>query len=507
MIEEKSLLNSCKILVITLLFLLHYFFITILGFNMSNNQLYLPYEMLIVDDESMHLTLFERYLQKAGFSNIVTCSESDKVLSLIEKNAIKLVLLDLNMPVISGYDLLLIIKDKFPDVVTLIVSGENDFETAISCMKNGAFDYILKPIIHKEFISRIIKATKYIEIKAENKQLKKMIFKKELKNPKVFKNIITSDETMLSIFRYFEAISKTTEPVLITGDTGVGKELFAEAFYTLTERKGSLIKINVAGLDDQMFSDTIFGHKKGAFTDAVKDRAGLIEKAVDGVIFLDEIGDLSKTSQIKLLRLIQEHEYYPLGSDTPKYSNALIIAATNKDLKLEHENGNFRKDLYYRLNTHIIKTPALKKRINDIEQLVDFFLKKFSTQLNKKNPTIPKQLLDLLKSYSYPGNIRELRSMVYEAISLHQSGILSMSSFKNHIGEINRGNNNNDTETLAKDNLTEENIIFPDKLPTIKEIQEQLVAEAMKRSNNNQNVAAGIIGISRQAINKRLKGK
>ena len=466
---------------------------------MKSNPLHLPYKILIVDDEGIHLTLFERFLQKDGFSNILTCSDSTKVISLIDKNPIKLVLLDLNMPKISGFDLLKEIKSKFPDVAVIIISGGNDFEIAINCMKNGAYDYIIKPVVQKEFMGRITKAITFIELTHENERLKKMIFKKELKNPEIFTNIITANENMLSIFRYLEAISKTTEPILITGDTGVGKELFADAFYKLSKRKGKFIKVNIAGLDDQMFSDTIFGHKKGAYTGAVQDRKGLIEKATDGALFLDEIGDLSKLSQIKLLRLIQEREFYPLGSDTPKYSNALLIVATNKNLQIEQENDNFRRDLYYRLNTHNVKIPSLKRRKDDIEPLVKFFLDKFSKELTKKPPIPPKQLFDLLNNYTFPGNIRELRSMVYEAVSLHQSGILSMDTFVNYI-DAKKSNDN-------KDDFTENVIKFPDQLPTLKEVQQQLLDEAMKRANNNQIIAARILGISRQAINKRLRNK
>jgi len=469
---------------------------------MNNNPHLLPFKILIVDDEPIHVTLFERYFKKAGYSDVLACSESTKVISLIEQNSVGLVLLDLNMPIISGNDLLIEIKSKFPDVTVIIISGGSDFEAAINCMKNGAYDYIIKPIIQKEFMDRISKAIKFIELATENKRLKKMILKKELKKPLFFESIITKDEDMISIFRYLEAISKTTEPVLITGDTGVGKELFAEAFYKLSNRKGKLIKINIAGLDDQMFSDTIFGHKKGAFTGALKDRLGLIEKAADGVLFLDEIGDLSKVSQIKLLRLIQEREYYQLGSDTPKYSNALLIVATNKNLEIAQSDDSFRRDLYYRLNTHNINIPPLKRRIGDIELLVNFFLNKFSSELEKKQPTPPRQLFDLLKNYSFPGNIRELRSMVYEAVSLHESGILSMNSFIKYIENKKASKKINNIDLSDNKSITS----FPeDQLPTLKEVQEQLVKEAMKRSNDNQVLAARILGISRQAINKRLK--
>jgi DNA-binding NtrC family response regulator len=306
---------------------------------------------------------------------------------------------------------------------------------------------------------------------------------------------------MRSIFQYMEAIANSPRPVSITGETGVGKELVAKAVHTLSNRKGDFVPVNVAGLDDDVFADTLFGHKKGAFTNAWEARIGLIERAAGGTLFLDEIGDLSTTSQVKLLRLLQEGEFFPLGSDVAKRSDARIVVATNQDLDALQSSGQFRKDLYYRLCDHQIHIPPLRRRREDIAVLVEHFLEKVSKTLDKKKPTSPVELITLLSTYHFPGNIRELESMIFDAVSSHISGKLSMDSFKAH---LSKGSVTDTPDSpLEKGAL----ISFSHQLPTLKQIEQLLIDEALKRANDNQSIAALSLGISRQALNKRLKKK
>ena len=296
-----------------------------------------------------------------------------------------------------------------------------------------------------------------------------------------------------------EAISVTSEPILITGETGVGKELIAKALHKLSNREGHFVTTNIAGLDDQMFSDTLFGHKKGAFTNAVEDRPGQIERAAGGSIFLDEIGDLGIQSQIKLLRLLQEKEFYPLGSDAPRFTDSLIILATNKNLAELVNEGKFRKDLYYRLNVHRITPIPLRERIDDIPLLTDFFIEQAAKDFGKEKPAYPPQLATLLSTYHFPGNIRELKSMIYDAVGTHESKVMSLKTFKKHIDP----DHNIDVEYLNRQN--NQKVTFGDKLPTLKEVQSELVSEALKRTNNNQSIAADMLGVTRQALNRRLQ--
>ena len=246
-----------------------------------------------------------------------------------------------------------------------------------------------------------------------------------------------------------------------------------------------------------MFSDTFFGHKRGAFTNANQDRKGQMERATGGTIFLDEIGDLNSQSQVKLLRLLQEKEFYPLGSDVPRYTDALIILATNKNLVEMVNEGTFRKDLYYRLNVHHITPIPLRERLEDLPFLVDHFLEKAAKSFKKKKPSVPPELFTLLSTYNFPGNVRELKSMVYDAVSTHKSKIMSLNSFKQYISPKNGLNG-------APKSVENQGVIFGEKLPTLREVQNILVDEALKRTNNNQSIAAQLLGVTRQALNKRI---
>ena len=260
-------------------------------------------------------------------------------------------------------------------------------------------------------------------------------YQENLDHPEAFSEIKTTCETMHGLFQYAEAIADSPMPILITGETGTGKELLVNAVHSLGAHKGELVKVNIAGLDDHMFTDTLFGHGKGAFTGAHNTRPGLIERASGGTLFLDEIGDLSPSSQVKLLRLLQDREYYPIGADLPQFTDARIIAATSLTAQDLFRSDTFRKDLYYRLQTHHLHLPPLRERIEDIRVLLPHFLEKASRELGKKMPTPPKELYTLLCTYHFPGNIRELQSMVYDAVGKHVSGKLSMSGFASYMDE------------------------------------------------------------------------
>jgi transcriptional regulator with PAS, ATPase and Fis domain len=308
---------------------------------------------------------------------------------------------------------------------------------------------------------------------------------------------------MIAIFKYVEAISGSGEPILITGETGTGKELLAKAAHNVARPNGPFVAVNVAGLDDTMFTDTLFGHTRGAFTSASQVRKGLVEKAQGGTLFLDEIGDLDNSSQVKLLRLIQEKEYYPLGSDMPKCTDAHIVVATNKDLKKMMAEGTFRKDLFFRLAVHQINLPLLKNRRDDIPVLVHHFLAEAASTMGKTKPTPPKELFQLLDMYHFPGNLRELRSMVFDAVGQHQSRMLSLSTFKLHMGL------KNSEITAPKDDSSQDTALLGsmEHLPTMREMEDILIREALERSRGNQSVAADMLGITRQTLCNRTRNK
>jgi DNA-binding NtrC family response regulator len=458
--------------------------------------------VLMVDDEIHLLNAFDLTLADAGITNTILCTDSTDVESLLSKTKVQLIMLDLSMPHLTGEDLLKIIGENYPEIPIVVITGSNDIETAVRCMQAGASDYLVKPVEPSRLVSCIKNIIKNSELKEENYLLKQRIFSNDIENPDAFSEIVTNNDQMKSMFQYMEAIANTTEPILITGETGVGKELIAKSIHKLSGRKGKFVTINIAGLDDQMFTDTLFGHKKGAFTNADSDRAGLIEKAKGGTLFLDEIGDLGTISQVKLLRLLQEHEYYPLGEDEPKYSDALVVVATNQDLYHLKVKKVFRNDLFYRLNVHRIHPIPLRERLDDIPILVDHFLELAAKALKKPKPTPPPELFKLLAAYHFPGNIRELQAMVFDAVSTHKSKILSMDSFKRSINQDYLEEQVLDNyDDFPKDRL----VLFSDRLPTLKQVQNALIDEAMVRAQNNQSIAAQLLGVTRQALSRRLR--
>ena len=463
---------------------------------------YPHFPVMMVDDEAQAINSFEMTLRSANMNNFIRCHNSRDVMPLLSSQEIEVMLLDLRMPQLSGEELLPMISAGYPEIPVVVVTGSNDVDTAVKCMQLGAFDYILKPVEKSRLIGGVKRAVELRELQRENQLLKAHVLSDRLERPEAFSNIITTSTQMRSIFQYIEAVANSPRPVLITGETGVGKELIAKAVHNLSNRKGAFVPVNVAGLDDHVFADTLFGHKKGAFTDAREVRNGLIEQAAGGTLFLDEIGDLSTTSQVKLLRLLQEGEFFPLGSDVAKRSDARIVVATNQAIDALQSSGQFRKDLYYRLCDHQILIPPLRNRREDLPALTAHFLEKASKTLGKKKPTPPAELITLLSTYHFPGNIRELESMIFDAVSSHTSGKLSMDLFKAHIskkppvaaaGGVDSSRERGDL------------IRFSHQLPTLKQIEQLLIDEALRRAGGNQSIAALSLGISRQALNKRLK--
>jgi DNA-binding NtrC family response regulator len=457
--------------------------------------------VLLIDDEKQILLSYSLVLRTAGINDVFTIEDSRKVMPFLGKKDMAVIVLDLIMPYISGCELLAKIKNEFPHVPVIVMTATNDLSIAVDCMREGAYDYLVKPVEKNRFISSVKKALELRALRDEVSFLKHHLLTDQLEHEEAFKPIITNSKKMMSIFHYVEAISKTNRPICIYGETGVGKELLAKSIYNLSGLEGKFVAVNVAGLDDTVFSDTLFGHKKGAYTGADSDRDGLIVKASGGILLLDEIGDLSSSSQIKLLRLLEESKYYPLGSDIPEKSTVRIIATTNRDLMDKIHKGQFRKDLYYRLCAHSVYIPPLRERLEDIPLLFEHFLKSAANSLKKKIPAYPSELITLLSNYNYPGNIREIQAMIFDAIAQHRSGKLSMKSFKEFIkqkGELTQPvflSQEQDSSLLSS---------ISGKFPTLKETEAFLISEALKRSNGNQGIAATLLGITRQALNKRL---
>lgn len=476
--------------------------------------------ILIVDDERLHLNQLNEML-KADFAIKVALNGEQALERAQSEPRPDLILLDIRMPDMDGFEVLSSLKqlEATSDIPVIFLTAMDSEEDETRGLKLGAVDYISKsssPSIVKTRINTHLKLRQSlresIEARLQQQSLRQQVdalnrslSSRPLQHPEAFAGIISDSPVMKALFHYMEAIANSGEWVLITGETGVGKELIAHALHQLANRNGEMVAINLAGLDDNAFSDTLFGHKKGAYTGANQDRKGLIAKAKGGSLFLDEVGDLEPASQIKLLRLLQERVYYPLGSDSPVEMTANVIAATNRDLNELMRLGEFRQDLYYRLSAHQVKIPPLRQRREDIPLLTRLFLQQAAKTMDQRELKAPAELFKLLEVYDFPGNIRELRAMILDAVAQHQSGpVLSMKAIQRAIEERREAVQSNQLP------IREDQSAFPlmnGQLPTLEQAETALIAEAMQRADNNQGIAASLLGISRSALNRRLNRK
>jgi len=456
-------------------------------------------QILLVDDEFDELEAYSLLLSSMGMENITTLSDSRKVLSTLEEMQSPVVFLDLNMPNMTGQEVLKELKIKRPQVPVIIVTADSEIETAVECLKLGAHDYLVKPINLEMFSSALRNALEISLLREEVLSLKGISFNDNPITNQAFKPIITQSPLMYGLFQYIESVATSGLPVLLLGETGSGKELIAKAIHDISGLPGEFIALDISGLDDTLLSDTLFGHTKGAYTGADFVRKGMIEKAANGTVFLDEIGDLSEASQVKLLRLLQEKIYYPLGSDQPKECHARIITATNKDLsKLAGRDGEFRMDLYYRLSTHLAKLPPLRERKEDIPLLVEYLVANAATAMNKDVPAIGPKVMNLLMNHPFWGNIRELKAYLSDTVARCTHGRIEES----HLRERMAGSISLKTNEAVSSNRLED--LFG-HFPTLEELTEYAIDTALHITENNQSQAAQLLGVSRQALHKRLK--
>jgi DNA-binding NtrC family response regulator len=465
--------------------------------------------VLIVDDETNTLKACATILKMNGLNDVITESDSRRVLDVMGSGGVEIVILDLYMPHVSGMELLPRLREQYPQVPVIIVTAAYEVERAVECIKMGAFDYMIKPVEPERLIITLQNAFECRELTDQVASLRDHLVEDRLDNPAVFEDIVSGSRKMRSIFQYLEVVAKSPQPVLITGESGTGKELVTRAIHRLSGCKGELVSVNLAGLDDTMFSDTLFGHKKGAFTGADQLREGLIVKAANGVILLDEIGDLCESSQIRLLRLIQEREFYPVGSDTPRKSEARIVCASNKDLKELVAQGRFRNDLYYRLNVHHVELPPLRNRKEDLPLLLEHFIRQAATTLAIAPPSYPKELLDLLAVYHFPGNVRELQGIVFDAVARSKAGKLSQEPFR----QVMSAGRTPAVVPAASGGIPGQDPRLGmleeiwGHFPTLDEAEDYLVDVAMSIAKGNQGTAATMLGLKRQTFNIRLKKK
>lgn len=459
------------------------------------------HSILIVDDDAEFLDGARRALLAHGIANVTTLQESALTLRALATGAHSVLLLDWVMPDPSGADLLPEIVRQYPNIPVIIMTGVRDLENVVSCIKQGAYDYITKPLDTTRLVSIVQNAVKSNDLITRNRKLTEYLLGEPLSNAENFAEIITCNDRMMSIFKVIETLASSRQPVLITGETGVGKELIAQAIHRCSGLKGRMVTVNAAGLDDTMLADTLFGHKKGAYTGATESRDGLIAQAKGGTLFLDEIGDLSNSSQIKLLRLLQQNEYYRLGSDVLHKSDARIIAASNGNFPALLASGGFRSDLYYRISAHSLHIPPLRERREDILPILEYYVRITSASMMRKPPELSRELRQALLSYDFPGNVREMINKVHNAVTYNRTGTLGLEDFP---GLVSGAAASRDVIRKIGNNQFALHAIFHD-FPTIDEVQSLLVDEAMLLSQGNRSIAAKMLGISRPTLQKKLE--
>ena len=455
--------------------------------------------ILVVEDEQYIRESLTAYLDDIGYQ-VMTAENGRSGLELFRRQRPDIVMTDLRMPVMDGFALVEAIAAESEFTPIVVVSGVGALDEAVRAMRSGAWDYVSKPIVNLEELQITLeRSLERARTKYELERLRHHLSDGSLGDEAAFSSIITVAPRMRTIFLYLESVAPSRQPVLITGETGTGKELVARAIHTLSRLGGPFVAINLAGLDDAMFSDTLFGHVRGAYTGADRAREGFISQAKGGTLFLDEIGDLSSGSQVKLLRLLQEGEYLPLGSDKVQKSDVRIVAATHADLKNKMEQGTFRPDLYYRLCNHRVELPPLRERAEDLPLLTAHFLTKAAAALGKAVPAAPVELNRYLAAYRFPGNIRELEALIHDAVARSANRILLLESIVTAIGS-DLHPPESATAVVSGCPVCP----FGERFPTLKEADDLLIAEALRLAENNQRLAAAYLGITRQALNKRL---
>lgn len=454
--------------------------------------------ILVVDDDQRVLEGTCRLLEQQGFPPARRATTAHEALRAAAEPGTAVLLLDLGLPDLGGEEVLARLRQNHPDIPVIVVTALVDLDTAVRCMAGGAYDYVVKGSDPGRLLASLRRALESRHKDREIAALRERVQSGTLRNPAAFADILTNSERMRVLFRFIEAVAPSDEPILLLGETGTGKELFAQAVHRASGLKGPFVATNLGGMDDFMVSDALFGHVKGAYTGADDVRKGLVVSAAGGTLFLDEIGELSPTTQVKLLRFLENREYFPLGSDTPRRSSARIVAATNRDLPSLAGQGTFRRDLLYRLSTYRIDIPPLRERREDIALLCHHFLR--ATDRVSETPALTSGALAFLCQQEFPGNVRELRGTLLRAQIAAVGGVLDRAHFEAFFPGKTPAASLPSTEGVADGWLP----VLP-QLPTIRQAVQALIQEALRRSGHNQSQAAHLLGITPQALSKRLK--
>lgn len=448
-------------------------------------------KILLIDDDDAGRDSLDMLLKALGYLT-VPAATGKAALDLIEQEQFDLIVTDLCLPDKNGIEILQKSRVLSPNTEVIMVTGYASAETAVRAMKEGAFDYITKPINFEELRLIIAKALEKQQLLSEN-----IYLKKQLRGRFEFSNIIGNSAAMKMVFERMTRIAKTESTVLITGESGTGKELVARALHHNGSRKDKpFVAVNCGAIPENLLESELFGHVRGAFTGAIRDKAGKFESANQGTIFLDEIGTMPQHLQTKLLRVLQEQEVEKVGSNKSVKLDVRVISATNLDLEQQVRQGNFREDLYYRLNVIPLHLPPLRERTQDIMELVNHFLEKYSRLMGQSRKSISKRALEALEEHSWPGNVRELENLIERLVALTEGDVIHIEDLPAEIcGQAAKDANIN----LE---LSEKGI---DLVSTIVEIERKLIGQAMSLSGGVKAQAAALLGINRTTLVEKIK--
>jgi DNA-binding NtrC family response regulator len=445
------------------------------------------HKILIIDDEPAQVQALVGFLKKKGF-NVEKANAGQDGLKIIEKRTIDLIITDFKMPDIDGVEVLKRAKTINPEIDVIMMTAFGSIESATEAMRAGAIDYLTKPVDLDQLEILINKALEHKQLVSENRLLREQLVEKFK-----FDQIISASEVMEEAINVAGRVAPSKATVLITGESGTGKELIAKAIHIASPRKDKpFLAVNCAALAENLLESELFGHEKGAFTGADRQRKGRFEMANHGTLFIDEVGEVPSTTQVKLLRVLQEQTFERVGGSEPIHVDVRIVAATNRNLEELIEEGRFREDLYYRLNVVRINVPPLRKRKSDISLLVDYFLKKYSAENNKKMTGISKEAMDLLMKYDYPGNVRELENIIEQSVVLSRADTIAVRDLPMIVKGM--GSESKKADPFGQGTFIER----------VEAFEKELIDQALERAQGVQTRAARILGITERHLRYKL---
>lgn len=449
--------------------------------------------ILVVDDESLMREFLAESLSSQKYE-VDSAENGIKALELMKNNKYDLILTDLKMPKITGMEVLSDAREKMPDCKVIMMTAYGTVENAVEAMKIGAFDYITKPFSVDEVLILVKRALEFSSLQKENKRLRS-----ELEDKFSYRSIVGESSVMKKVFETIKTVSQSRSTVLVTGPSGTGKELVAMAIHYSSPRKnGPFIKINCAALPSELMESELFGHEKGAFTGAIRRYHGRFERADGGTLLLDEISEMSPRLQAKLLRVLQEREFEPVGSSETVSVDVRIIATSNRDLSRQIENGDFREDLYYRLSVININLAPLKQRISDIPLLVGYFLEKYNRENGKAVESVSGEVMDLWMNHDWPGNVREFENTIERAVVMCKGKEITISD-----AEMPFHRSVREPAASAAENSIPGG--FAMKAGTsIADMEKDLIYRTLESQNGNRTSASEILGISVRTLRNKL---